>query len=167
MKKILLITVFMLSFSGLSAQNMDNTKLGALLTKNSDTIQGQEGNWRFAINDRLFICLTDEKNNRMRIISPITEVSTVDETILKNCLTANFHTALDVKYAISDDILWSVFIHPLKELSDAQVIDAVSQVYNANYTFGTIYSSTNLSFPGALGQEKDKPKEQKLKKRKI
>lgn len=167
MKKILVITVFMLSFSWLSAQNMDNTKLGELLTKHADTIQGQAGNWRFAINDKLFICLTDSTNNRMRIISPITEVSNVDEKMLRNCLTANFHTALDVKYAISDDVLWSVFIHPLKELSDAQVIDAIAQVYNANYTFGTIYSSTNLSFPGAIGQEKEKPKEIKLKKRKI
>ncbi|MFK7747859.1 MAG: hypothetical protein AB8B65_05690 [Kordia sp.] len=167
MKKILVITVFMLSFSWLSAQNMNNTKLGEILTKHADTIQRQTGNWRFAINDKLFVCLTDEKNNRMRIMSPITEVSNVDETILKNCLTANFHTALDVKYAISDAIIWSVFIHPLKELSDAQVIDAISQVYNANYTFGTIYSSTNLSFPGAIGQEKEQPKEIKLKKRKI
>ena len=167
MKKLLLITVFILSFSGLSAQNMNNSKLGELLTKHSDTTQGQAENWRFAINGKLFICLTDENNNRMRIISPITEVANIDETILKNCLTANFHTALDLKYAISDDILWSVFIHPLKELSEVQVIDAVSQVYNPNYTFGTIYSSTNLSFPGALGQEKEKPKEQKLKRLKI
>lgn len=167
MKKILLITAFIVSFSGLSAQNMDNTKLGELLTQHSDSIQGQSGNWRFAINDKLFICLTDTNNNRMRIISPITEVATVDEQVLKNCLTANFHTALDVKYAISDDILWSVFIHPLKELSDAQVIDAIAQVYNANYTFGTIYSSTNLSFPGATEEKEEKLKKEKIRKRKI
>ncbi|MEM6719991.1 MAG: hypothetical protein AAF611_11770 [Bacteroidota bacterium] len=167
MKKILLIAVFMFSFNGLFAQNMNNTKLGALLAQHSDTIEGIEGNWRFAVNDKLFICLTDENNNRMRIISPITEVANVDEKILKNCLTANFHTALDVKYAISDDILWSVFIHPLKELSDAQVVDAIAQVYNANYTFGTIYSSTNLSFPGAIGQEKEKPMKERIRKRKI
>jgi len=167
MKKTVIVILFIISFGVISAQNMNNTKLGKILTKQSDTIQGQAGNWRFAVNDKIFICLTDEKNNRMRIISPITEVSNIDEEMLKNCLTANFHTALDVKYAISDAILWSVFIHPLKELSEAQVIDAVAQVYNANYTFGTIYSSTNLSFPGAIGQEKEKPKEQKLPKQKI
>ncbi|WP_420572598.1 hypothetical protein [Kordia sp.] len=167
MKKIITLAIVFLSFGVISAQNMDNTKLGTLLTEKADTIQGQAGNWRFSVNDKLFICLTDEKNNRMRIISPITEVSNVDEKVLKNCLTANFHTALDVKYAISDDIIWSVFIHPLKELSDEQVSDAIAQVYNANYTFGTIYSSTNLSFPGALGQEKEKPKEEKIRKRKI
>jgi hypothetical protein len=167
MKKTAILVILLLSFGAISAQNMNNSKLGEILTKQVDTIQGQAGNWRFAVNDKLFICLTDEKNNRMRIISPITEVSNVDEKTLKNCLTANFHTALDVKYAISDDILWSVFIHPLKELSEAQIIDAVAQVYNANYTFGTIYSSTNLTFPGAIGQEKEKQKEQKLPKQKI
>ncbi len=167
MKKIIVLVITFLSIGVVSAQQMNNTKLGEILTKKADTIQGQVGNWQFAINDKLFICLTDEKNNRMRIISPITEVSTVDEKILKNCLTANFHTALDVKYAISDEILWSVFIHPLKELSEAQIIDAVAQVYNANYTFGTIYSSTNLSFPSAIGKEKKQPKEQKLPKQKI
>lgn len=166
MKNISILVILFLSFGAINAQNMNNTKLGELLTKQADTIQGQAGNWRFAVNDKLFICLTDEKNNRMRIISPITEVATVDEKTLKNCLTANFHTALDVKYAISDDILWSVFIHPLKELSEAQVIDAVAQVYNANYTFGTVYSSTNLTFPGAIGQEKKKPKKE-LPKQKI
>ncbi|WP_298424640.1 hypothetical protein [uncultured Kordia sp.] len=167
MKKIIIFTIILFSFGVISAQHMNNFKLGEILTKQADTIQGQAGNWRFAVNDKLFICLTDEKNNRMRIISPITEVSNIDEKMLKNCLIANFHTALDVKYAISDDILWSVFIHPLKELSDTQIINAITQVYNANYTFGTIYSSTNLSFPGAIGQEKEKPKERKLPKQKI
>jgi len=167
MKKIVVFLVFIVSVSVLSAQNMNNTKLGEILTKQSDTIEGQAGNWRFAVNDKLFICLTDEKNNRMRIISPITEVANVDDKTLKNCLTANFHTALDVKYAISDAILWSVFIHPLKELTEAQVVDAVAQVYNANFTFGTIYSSTNLSFPGAIGQEKEKPKKKIILKEKI
>lgn len=167
MKKIVVFLIFTVSVGFLSAQNMNNIKLGEILTKQSDTIQGQSGNWRFAVNDKVFICLTDEKNNRMRIISPITEVSNVDDKTLRNCLTANFHTALDVKYAISDDLLWSVFIHPLKELSEAQIVDAVAQVYNANFTFGTIYSSTNLSFPGAIGQEKEKPKATKILKEKI
>jgi len=53
-----------------------------------------------------------------------------------------------VKYALSDEVIWSVFIHPLKELSDHQVLDAIDQVYNASVTFGATYSSTNLVFPG-------------------
>ena len=83
----------------------------------------------------------------MRIISPIIESSKLDEDLKTDVLIANFHTALDVKYAISDNVLWSVFIHPLKELTDNQVIDAIKQVYRANLTFGSTNSSTDLIFP--------------------
>jgi hypothetical protein len=42
---------------------------------------------------------------------------------------------LDAKYAISDEILWAVFIHPLKELSDKQISSAIKQVYSSAITF--------------------------------
>lgn len=69
-------------------------------------------------------------------------------------MEANFHTALDVKYAISDDILWSVFIHPLKELNKDEVLSAINQVYEASVTYGTTYSSTGLTFPDRRVEEK-------------
>jgi len=90
----------------------------------------------------------------MRIISPITESINLDEDKKTLMLLANFHTALDVKYAISDNILWSVFIHPLKELTTSQVKNAISQVYSANVTFGSTYTSTDLVFPGKEKGEK-------------
>ena len=62
----------------------------------------------------------------MRIISLINESNNLTEDEKTLMLLANFHTVLDVKYAISDDVLWSVFIHPLKELTAAQVKDAIS-----------------------------------------
>ena len=114
--------------------------------------------------DRLLICITDENANRMRIISPIVERDKLDEELILNSLVANFHTALDVKYAISDEILWSVFAHPLKELREYQVEDAISQVYYANLTFGVTFSSTTLTFPGNT-QKKEEPKKE-VEKRK-
>lgn len=84
----------------------------------------------------------------MRIMSPITKVSTLSGEEMLNSILANFHTVLDVKYAISEEVLWSVFIHPLKELSEAQMEDAISQVFFAAETFGSTYSSTSLVFPG-------------------
>ena len=99
------------------------------------------------------IVLTDSVNDRMRIIAPIVEASRLDEDLLLDCLTANFHSALDVKYAISDNILWSVYIHPLSPLSDEQVKSAVEQVFLAAATFGTSFSSTPLLFGGGNIQE--------------
>ena len=93
----------------------------------------------------------------MRIISPITEVSRLSEELKGAALMANFHTALDIKYAIANNILWSAFIHPLKELSEEQLIDAFSQVYYGNVNFGTTFSSSSLIFPG--GSKEEQPKE--------
>ena len=153
---ILLLTIGATSYS----QNMNNERLQSLIEKHADTVVGQQGVWQFIVNERLMLCITDSTHNRMRIISPIAKVSQLDEEEILNALVANFHTALDVKYAISDEQLWSVFIHPLKELSDAQVEDAIVQVYNAAHTFGTIYSSTNMTFPGRTSKEPPKPKKE-------
>ena len=126
---------------------MTNEELDAILRNLSKVIRGNYGNWEFEIDRTRFICLTDTNYNRMRIISPIIEISKVDSVQILKCMEANFHTALDTKYAISNGVLWSVFIHPLKELSQKQVIDAISQVYSSVRTFGTTYSSSNLIFP--------------------
>ena len=159
MKNVFLLLAITVSATAF-AQNTTNETLEKVITRMADTTAGQAGNWQFVVNDRLLVCLTDENNNRMRIISPVTDVAKLSEEEILNALVANFHTALDVKYAISDEVLWSVFIHPLKELSETQIEDAIIQVYNAAQTFGTAYSSTNLSFPGNTKKiEREKPVE--------
>ncbi len=161
-------SLFLIIFSFLSlhikAQDMTASKLGEIITKISDTVQQQNGTYKFLYKETLLLCMTDENANRMRIISPIVETVKLGDEELKNALIANFHTALDVKYAISDELLWSVFIHPLKELNDQQVEDAINQVYRANATFGTTYSSTNLVFPGNIQPQEKKVEEKPLKK---
>jgi len=152
----------LLSFS----QEMDNGKLQEIYISTSDSIQGDKGAWKFFIKDVQFVSFTDTNHNRMRIISPITDSNSLDDELIKAALVANFHTALDVKYAVSEGVLWAVFIHPLKELSEHQVRDAISQVYHANVNFGTTFASTSLSFPW-LGEErediKEKPKSKKTR----
>ena len=164
MKKFCLLIIIVLSIQTSTAQNMTNTILESIISTAADSVQGSKGRWQFSINDTVFICLTDSTNNRMRIISPIMESNRVSEELKTLSLSANFHTALDVKYAISDDILWSVFTHPLKALSEAQAKDAISQVYYANVNFGTSFASTSLVFPGrqrarTLEKVKELPKQ--------
>lgn len=165
MKILTIIFALVLSVNTVSSQNMDNVTLNEIFTTMSDTIQGEPGSWQFIIKDVMFVCITDTAHNRMRIISPITETSTLDEDEKTLLLLANFHTVLDVKYAISDDVLWSVFIHPLKELTTAQVKDAVSQVYYANVSFGSSYSSTDLVFPGKIKKRAKQIKKGDFKKK--
>jgi len=112
--------IYIISFSICSvsfSQNMNNEKLQEIITKNADTVNGVLGNWKFIHKELPMFCITDAKNNRMRIIAPITEAAQLDKDLLLDAMTANFHSALDVKYAISNGILWSAYIHPLKELS--------------------------------------------------
>ena len=143
------------------SQNMDSQKLSNLIIQISDTVTTNGNTIQFIYKERPLICVYDENANRMRIISPIIETKNIEEKELLNMLVANFHSALDVKYALSDEIIWSVFIHPLKELADHQVLDAIHQVYAASATFGTTYSSTSLIFPGNT-KKKNIPKEKKL-----
>lgn len=145
------------------AQHMNNENLEKILYVISDSLQGQPGGWEFTVNGLPMLCMTDQHNNRMRIISPVREMTEVSDEQIKEAMAANFHSALDVKYAISNDILWVAYIHPLKELSKDQVISAISQVYNAYITFGTSYSSTDLVFPNP--KDKNKKEEQKKKKK--
>ena len=164
-----LITTVILATSLFSfSQKMNNETLQEIYTSVSDTIQGELGAWQFHVKDVTMVSITDINHNRMRIISPIADVVSLDDDHIKAALVANFHTALDVKYAITDGILWSVFVHPLKELSEDQVRDALSQVYYANVNFGTSYASTSLVFPGSepkgVENKKDEPV---FKKRKI
>lgn len=170
MKKFLLtlFALMMVNFQHSAfAQKMDNEKLGKIIEVLSDSVEGQAGYWQFAYGETVLLLITDESHNRMRIMTPIVEVEKLNEEFMKNALIANFHTALDVKYAISDEVLWSVFIHPLKELSEEQVKDAIEQVYRAAYTFGTTYSSTDLVFPGSAGEgnEEEKPKKKSKEKK--
>ncbi len=149
MKKLILTTFLLLSFffSFSQEEKMTNERLFQIIQTVSEESTGETGNWQFIIDSTLFICLTDVNHNRMRIISPVEHVKNLSEEQLLKSLEANFHTVLDTKYAISDGVLWSVFIHPLGELTDEQVLSAISQVYSGVKTFGTHYSSGFLSFP--------------------
>lgn len=140
------------------AQEMTSNNLKALITQVADTVQANGNSIQFAYKETVLICVFDENANRMRIITPIIKKENLEEEQLLNALVANFHSALDVKYALSDEIIWSVFIHPLKELSDHQVLDAIDQVYSAAMTFGSSYSSTTLVFPGNTKKKEDPKK---------
>lgn len=157
-RSIIILLVSLLCQNSIDAQEMNNQSLRKIIKSNADSLSGDLGNWQFVFESLPMLCLTDEVHNRMRILTPVADADDLHSNEVKRCLEANFHTALDVKYAISDNVLWVVFIHPLKELSKDQVIDAIYQVYNAAATFGTSYSSTYLAFPERGRQINKKPK---------
>lgn len=127
---------------------MSNVRLEALITQVSSEIKGQLGYWQFSISGRDMLVITDAAHNRMRIMSPVIAQSGLDAAELAKLLEANFASALDAKYALRDGLLWSVFTHPLGELTDEQFLDCTAQVANLANNFGGSYASSNLTFGG-------------------
>ena len=127
---------------------MDNARLDTLIRELSGDVEGQLGFWKFVVNARELMVITDERHNRMRIMTPITAQDQLDKEEMTRLLEANYDRALDAKYALSDNILWSAFTHPLKELTDEQFIGCVGQVATLADNFGTSYASGNLFFGG-------------------
>ncbi|MDT0622606.1 hypothetical protein [Croceitalea vernalis] len=162
LKGLWIISFFLTTI--ISGQQMTPENLISLIEQESDTLSISGNQIQFKVNNGLLICIFDENANRMRIISPIIERQKLTEDQLLNALVANFHSVLDVKYALSDEIIWSVYTHPLKELTEGQVVDAIQQVYAAAITFGDSYSSTNLIFPGNSKKVIDTTKTRVLKK---
>lgn len=125
---------------------MNNQRLGELISRVTKDFEGRPGYWQFELEGYRTLVITDEKADRMRIIVPITEMKDVDSDQLYRILQANFDSALDVRYSIAKELLWSAFIHPLSTLTDHQFIDGLAQSVNLAATYGTTYNSGALVF---------------------
>lgn len=134
--------------AALDSQQMNNTRLETIL-KSAATIQeGSPGYWQLIYKGRILLVITDESADRMRMITPVIEAKELGEEDLKKVMEANFHSALDARYALYNDFLWSVYIHPLGNLSEAQFRDAMDQVSQLADTYGGSFSSTAVIFGG-------------------
>lgn len=136
-------------------QPMTNVLMGKILEEKTSKVEGGNGLWSVELGARVLYVITDETNNRMRIFTPILEQIDLEEEQKEKMLEANFHSALDAKYGIYQDIVVSLFTHPLGELTEPQFVDALYQVVNLANTFGTTYSSTGLIFGGVQEDEEE------------
>lgn len=150
MKKLacLIIGIGLFSCYTAFSQTMTIAQMDKIFKSAADSVRGDQGRWQIKYKEIWIYVITDVNNNRMRIIAPIAKVDELEEKHFIKSLEANFHTALDIKYAISDGLMWSIFVHPFKELTSHQITDALSQVYSGVATFGYTYSSGELMFPG-------------------
>ncbi len=162
---LLLFPLFLISQSpdNLSHQ-MDNIKIDEILKNIGESVEGVPGNWQLVYGEQVLFILTDESHNRMRIFTPIADAKEIGQEELVSMLEANFHAALDAKYALYSGFVVSLFTHPLGELTPEQFKDAVKQVAVAGQNFGTTYSSTDLIFGGGAGAEEGDPNKKVNKK---
>ena len=93
-------------------------------------------------------CIYDEKHDRMRIIAPVAARGDITGDQFEKAMNANFHTALDARYALNKGILYAAFIHPLSPLTKGQLESAFYQTATLAATFGKEYTSGFLTFQG-------------------
>ena len=83
----------------------------------------------------------NENYDRMRLMCAIVFRSDLKEDHLMKAMEANFYYTLDVKYALSSGIFFSVFMHPIEDLSEKLFLSALDQVVNAKRSFGSKFSN--------------------------
>ena len=128
------------------ARPMNNLELKRLLSKLAGNVGGQEGAWKIDYHGIPMVIITSPPHDRMRIVSPIPNSEATQATEMTELLNANFDRALDARYALYQGRLWSVFLHPLSSLTEAELGSALDQVANLVKTYGTTYSSGHLYF---------------------
>jgi hypothetical protein len=96
--------------------------------------------------------ITDESADRMPVIAPIASSAELSEELLRRVMQSNFDSALDARYAIAKETLWSAFIHSLSSLSEHELLLGIGQVANLVTTFGSSFSSGLLLFGGGDSQ---------------
>ena len=107
---------------------MTNYSILQLLMARAGRVTGPEGHWECTIDNILVMCLTDERADRMRFMSPVALWDTPDSESLKVFLEANFHSALDARLALHEGRVWALFVSPLSLLSEELAANGLKQV---------------------------------------
>jgi hypothetical protein len=131
---------------GYPCRRVTADELEEVLRDAADEMEGDEGRWQLRLGEVALACMVDVRFDRMRIIAPIAEIEEVTDEVRDACLEANFHTALDARYATSDGVLYAAFIHPLTSLDAELAESALLQVASLVETFGSTFSSGSLVF---------------------
>jgi len=121
-------------------------QLHAIIDEVSDQADTNGNVIQFTYQGIGIMLVYDENADRMRLIAPISELTEVDDEMLLKAMQANFHSALDARYAVSQGAVWAAFIHPLADLSEQLFRSAIHQVAVARATFGDQYTSGELIF---------------------
>jgi len=148
MKYLSIAFILFLNNTIATASTMTQDEMEKIVVKNVAVITKQKGYIVFMYKKVKMALISDVKHDRMRIIAPITEYPALTSKIKDAVMKSNFHMALDARYAVSNDVLYSAYIHPLAPLTKKELKSALNQVSTLALTFGSTYSSGELSFNG-------------------
>ena len=139
-----------------STSPMTGERLVDLVKSIDDKASNQGNTWQFTFQERPIILIYDEKADRMRMFTPIGSETALDAGLMRRMLQANFDSALDARYAVANNLIWGVFIHPLSPLDQDQFTSAIVQVLNVATSFGSSFSSGLFTFNGGDSIEENR-----------
>ena len=123
-------------------------RLDAIIRALDPEAQDNGSVWQFTVDGVQVLVVTDPRADRMRALTPVARSADVTPEQMTRMMQANFDSALDARYAIANEVLWSAYIHPLSPLQKDQLISGIGQVVNLAQSFGTLYSSGGLLYGG-------------------
>jgi hypothetical protein len=141
----------------LAAGGCDRTAAGRPMTQEAmertvkslgSNAEGGQGLVTFVYKGMRLALISDAVHDRMRIVTVAAQVSKMTPAQKTAVLEANFHSALDARYAADGDLLYAAFIHPLSTLTEDQLLSGVEQTANLAASYGDSYSSGELIFRG-------------------
>ncbi len=139
-----------------TAEPMTGARLLEVVSGLVEDVEAAGSAFRFDLEGTPILCVFDESHNRMRFVAPIQEFSQVTAEQKDAMFVANFHSALDARYGVSDGILYAAFIHPLSTLTETEVLSGLYQVVSLQQSFGREYSSGLMTFGGRSVPRDDK-----------
>jgi hypothetical protein len=128
-----------------------------VITGMSEVEETGENYMQFLYKNVRIVLIADESADRMRFITPIVKLDKMEVQDLYIVMESNYHQALDARYATSNGILYSVFIHPLSPLDEMQVASALRQVATLAITYGSHYTSGEMNFGQSFSQDDETP----------
>lgn len=128
------------------AEAMEQATLNQYIIEHSTDAEGKDGVVQFEYATVPMAVISDPRHDRMRIIAPVARYSEVSREQLDRMMEANFHSALDARYAVSRGIVYAAYLHPLASLDETGLQAALEQVANLALSYGKSYSSGALSF---------------------
>jgi hypothetical protein len=123
---------------------MTQARMEILFADQVEAIMGPPGAIQTRIDGINVYLISDSENDRMRLVTPISMVETVDPRVNEILLRANFYGTLDARYAISDGVIYGTFLHPISSLSPELLSSALAQVLSLTKTFGSSFSGGEL-----------------------
>ena len=146
MRKLLSVSCVVSALMATEVSAMTQAEMESVVKGMAQHSEGEGGLVEFAFDNLRLYLISDASHNRMRIISPIMRYEEMNQTQIDAVMKANFHRALDARYAVGEGVLYSAYIHPLESLTREQLESAVVQVANLSASFGLEYTSGVLSY---------------------